>query len=262
MVAYFKVRNNVFMAIGALIGAAAGAAAIWHRFYMPDGYASLFIMALFVFAGVIIGRIFSAFYANQKLNKIKDILYRQGNAKRFLEEFTPIVEHTPHQTVEYVDGIHHLAYAWEALGEYEKALELLDTLHLDRLKLHVLLASAIIINQKLHLHLLLQHQEEAKDFLEKLKEIQKEAENRAPAVGRKLSECVRLGEIWLKVILGENIETGDIQYIQQEISLTQNPIHSRQMKVLLGEMKNHWKDDCNVSMGQPEKRFDISEAMI
>ncbi len=238
MVAYFKLQNNLLMAVGALIGLAAGAAG-FHSFISPAfGWAGLFVGALLAFAGVVIGRIFSSWYAGRRLGKLLSLLYKEDNPQTFLEKFEPVAARTPSQTVEYINGVHHLAYAWEAMGNYEKALELLEPLEPEKLRLHALVAQATVTNHKLRLHLLMKDTAQAASCLNDLTVLWELAIRRAPAVGQNLKECLRLSGIWLKALAQTApLSKEDFDYIREEISLANNPIHKREIEALLKLME-------------------------
>lgn len=230
MVAYFRAQNNGFMAAGAALGLLAGAFGFRSWIQPNAGYASAFVIGLLVFVGVILGRILSAQWAKRKLNSYLDILYKQKDPKRFLEQFSPIVDKTPQNTVEYLDGTRHLAYACEALGDYGQAMELMNRLRPETLKLHALVCSGLVANQKLRLYLLQDERSLAAVQLEALRTLQKAAARRAPAVGTLLSQCIRLAEVWLECLEGNREH---LDYIREEQSLAGNWIHQQEMTRLL-----------------------------
>ena len=238
MVAYFRFQNNLLMALGAVLGL--GAAVLCRSFLPQDlpGYILAFLAALAAFAGVVAGRIVSFFAAGRRRKALLDILYTEGDAKRFLEKFSPVVKGIPSGTVEYVDGVHHLAYAYEAMGEYDKSLELLNSLKPESLRLHSLVGQSLVTNQKLRLCLLKGETEAAKALLEELEALKETARMRAPAVCSSLEECLRLFGIWFALLSKERPVTGgDISYVEEEIRLTENPIHRREMNGLLEQLK-------------------------
>lgn len=230
MVAYFRVQNNLFMAIGAGLGLLIAVFGLRPWIVSNAGYASAFVIGLVVFAGVIIGRILSAAWAKRKRESLLALLYREEQPEQFIEKFAPIVEKTPRNTVEYVDGTHHLAYAYEAMGDFDRSLELLGRLQPEELKMHTLVCCGLVTNQKLRLHLLKEETETAKDELEQLRVLQEAAAVRAPSVGKSLAQCVRLAEVWLECLDGNQ---ENISYIQEEMSLANNWVHKREMSGLL-----------------------------
>lgn len=237
MVAYFKVQNNLFMAAGAGIGLLAAVACYGRGIKPLAGYTSLFVAALMVFAGVVAGRILSVRQAGKRLGGYLKILYREEDPERFLREFAPVVKRTPPHTAEYADGVHHLAYAWEAMGDYDRGLKLLEELEPENLKLHRLVTCAVVENQKLRLYLLKGDAGAAWERLEGLRKLQEAAAVRAPGVGNNLKSCIRLAEIWLRTVRGEgSFSEEDRNYIREEIALAANPIHRREMEGLLRRM--------------------------
>lgn len=240
MVAYFKVQNNLFMAAGALLGLTAAAVCYRGLIEPAAGYTSLFVAALMVFAGVVAGRLLSVRQAGRRLKGYLKILYQEGDGERFLREFSPVVEHTPAHTAEYVDGVHHLAYAWEALGEYDRGLALLEGLEPEKLKLHRLASCAVVENQKMRLHLLREDIAAAEEALKRLRALKEEAQGRAPAVEKGVEGCIRLGEIWLRAASGEVCFTQeDRDYIREERDLAGNPVHRREMEGLLSKLEKN-----------------------
>lgn len=230
MVAYFRVQNNIFMAAGAVLGLAA-AVFCFPAWIKPNaGYASAFVVGLAVFVGVVIGRVLSSRWASRKLGSLLAILYEKEEPETFIRQFSPIVEKTPPGTAEYIDGTRHLAYAYEAMGDFDKGLELMNCLHPENLKLHTLVCSALVTNQRLRLYLLKEDKEQAEELLEELKLLQETAKKRAPAVGKSLSQCIRLAEVWLECLAGN---TENISYIKEEVSLAKNWIHKNEMCSLL-----------------------------
>lgn len=238
MVAYFKMQNNLFMAAGAVLGFLTAAVCYRGLIEPAAGYASLFVAALMVFAGVVAGRLLSVWQAGKRLKGYLGILYKEGDPERFLREFSPVVERTPAHTAEYVDGVRHLAYAWEAMGEYGRGLELLEELKPEKLRLHRLVSCAAVENQRMRLYLLREDAAAAKERLEGLRRLQEAAAERAPLVGSNLRECIRLGEIWLRAARGEkDFSREDRDYIREEMELAGNPVHRREMEDLLSRLE-------------------------
>lgn len=233
MVAYFRVQNNLFMAAGAGLGLLIAVFGLRTWIQPNAGYASAFVIGLVVFAGVIAGRLLSAAWARRKRDGILAVLYQDQKPEQFIEKFSPVVEKTPQNTAEYVDGIHHLAYAYEAMGAFDKGLELMNRLQPENLKLHMLVCSSLVTNQKLRLYLLKGETEAAEEQLEQLKRLQEAAIVRAPSVGNSLSQCIRLAEVWLECLAGNQEH---ISYIKEELSLANNWIHKREMSELLEQM--------------------------
>ncbi len=231
MIAYFVVQNNLFMALGAVLAGIAAVAGMRMQLYSAAGYMRAFVIGLFVIGGAILGRIFSAAWANRRRRCLLDILYRDRNPEQFIRKFAPIVDRIPRNTVEYVDGTLQMAYAYEAEGAYDKGLELTEGLQPEKLKMHMLVSCGLVSNQKLRLHLLKGDQEAAQKALEQIRMIQTVAAARAPLVGERLLQCIQLAEVWLEVLNGNREH---IAYIEEEKKLASNWIHEKEMNALLG----------------------------
>lgn len=187
-------------------------------------------MALPAFAGAVIGRIWAAKVASEKLKGIMKILYKDGEPEHFFEEFEPFVKRIPDTSVEYVDGMVKLAYACEAMGEFDRGLRLLEGLEPERLRLHALAGKAILLNQRLRLHLLSEDLSSGEEVLTDMKELAKISERRAPSLAANLKECICLAENWIGVLKKEPV---DIAYLREEINLAKNWIHKSEMERLL-----------------------------
>lgn len=232
MVIYFKKQTMLITALGALAGFLL--AALLCRGYMAQQpvFGRAFVVALPAFAGAVIGRILAARIATVKLKRLMDILYEDGDPERFFETFEPIVKRVPDTNVEYIDGMVKLAFACEAMGEFDRGLKLLEELQPERLKLHALAGEAVLFNQRLRLHLLSEDLPGGEEVLADMQELAKTAERRAPSLAANLKECIRLGENWIKVL---NKEPADIEYLREEIRLAKNQIHKGEMERLLAK---------------------------
>ena len=240
MVAYFRLQNNLLMALGAGLGlffAVAG----FRDFIGAQGiFIQLFFYLLFVIGGVVLGRLWSSILANRRLKSLNNLLYVQCDPKAFLEKILPIAEKIPAQAAEHVDARGKIAYAYEALGEMDKGLEAMAGANLSALKLHVLQCTALVANQTLRLHLMKGDVEAAKERQQELVELQETAERRAPMLGKQLTECIRLGENWLKVLQGEAC---DLDYLRDEVRLSRNRIYQAEMLLVLAQaLKNEGQD--------------------
>lgn len=234
MAAYFKRENNLFMLLGAVL--AVLLTVPFYRNWLPaqEFYIKAFYLALPAFGGVAVGRIFSGWWANRKIRRMEEILYEQNDPERFIREFSPLVERVPRQTIEYVSGRAKLAYAFEALGNFEESLILMEELRPEELRLHSLAACALLANQRARVYLLLEDTKKAEEQINCLREIREEAVRRAPTLAARIADCIRLAEVWLGFLKGESCETG---YIEEEIQLAKNEIHKEEMKALLERMK-------------------------
>lgn len=222
------------MVIGALIGFILAILGYNSVINPNAGRTSVFFIGMAVFFGAVLGRILSSRWANSRIRKITALLYQQGRPQEFVDRFSPIVKKTPDNVVEYVDGSVKLAYAYEAMGEFEKGLSVLKAVDTEKLKLHKLAGTSLLENQKLKLYLLMEDIEKAEEQLERVKELQETATGRAATLAKNLQECVKLGDNWLKCLKGE---VGDSAYIKEEVDLSGNRIHKSEMLVLLSRMK-------------------------
>lgn len=234
MVAYFKRQNNLFMLFGAV--AMLLMSVPFYKSWLPgqEFYVRTFFLALPAFTGVIIGRLCASLWANRKLRQMDRLLYEKADPQEFIREFGPLVKGAPRQTVEYVNGQIKLAYAYEAMGQFEKGLELMKDLKPEELRLHVLTARSLMVNQKARLYLLLEDMGKAEEQLEKLRELQEEALGRVPALASSLKECIRLAEVWLEFLKEKSCNEN---YIVEEMNLAKNVIHKGEMQLLLARMK-------------------------
>ncbi len=243
------------MALGALIGflAMSGAPA-WLAF--QAGYIRGFLVVLAVFAGAVIGRLLSAVLATRRIARITALLYQEGKPELFIEKFAGILKKTPENTAEYVDGSNKMAYAWEALGEFDQGLKILAGLKPEKLRLHSLSCLSLTTNQRLRLYLLKEDTVLAGEELARLAGFGRQARDRAPALADNLKECVYLGENWLRILTGQK---ADEEYLRQEIALAKNRIHKGEMLTVLGrylqqegrtgEAKELFKEACVCGRG-------------
>lgn len=195
------------------------------------GYIRGFLMILAVFMGAVAGRLVSAFLATRRIARITALLYQEGKPELFMEKFEKILKKTPKNTAEYVDGSNKMAYAFEALGEFDRGLEIVDGLKPEELRLHSLSCQALTANQRLRLYLLKGDTALAGEELVRLAGFWQQAGGRAPMLAANLKECVYLGENWLKVLLGQK---ADEEYLRQEIAFAKNRIHKGEMLTVLG----------------------------
>lgn len=231
MVAYFKLQNNLFMALGAAAGLLAALLSMSSLMQSEMLFLKLFMIMLFVLIGVVLGRLLSSIWANKRLRELNHLLYQRCDPAAFLEKFVPIAAKVPVTTAEHVDAQTKIAFAHEALGQLDQGLEALKDLKPQELKLHALQCTALTANQMLRLYLLKEDCEAAAEKLKELEQVQETASVRAPTLGRNLAECIRLGQNWLNVLQDEEC---DLDYLREEITLSQNRIHKSEMQLLLG----------------------------
>ena len=215
MVAYFKLQTNLFMLLGAVLGGIVDILFFEQLTGSVPGYFKVFFLIMPILVCVVLARIYAGFWAKRKLQGYTEMLY---------------VRRTPKNTIDYVDGTNKLAYAHEALGQFEEALALLAELKPEELKNHTLGGIAITCNQQMRLLLLQENVAEAKEVLEQLRNIAEVALKRAPALGRNTQECVHLYESWLAVL---EEHPADETYLEEEINLSRNRIHKSEIQLVL-----------------------------
>ena len=154
MVAYFKRQNILFLIVGALAGLAVAVLFFNQLTAGIPGYFKLFFLLLPMLFGAVVARIAAGRWANKRLKQIYGLLYTEVKPQEFLDAFAPLVEKVPDITIEYVDGKNKLAYAHEALGQFEEAMACIADVDTEKLKLHQLGGMAMTCNQKLRLQLL------------------------------------------------------------------------------------------------------------
>lgn len=232
MVAYFRKQNNLFMILGAALGFVVAFLFFEQLTASVPGYFKVFFLIMPAILGVVLGRIYAGFWAKRKLQGYSELLYVNVEPEKFLEVFGPIVDRTPKTTIDYVDGCNKLAYAHEALGQFDEAMALVAPLKPEELKNHSLGGIAITCNQQMRLLLLEEKVEEAKEVLQQLRNIEEVAMQRAPALGRNTHECVRLYENWLAVL---EEQPADEAYLEEEIQLSRNRIHKSEIQLVLAK---------------------------
>ena len=235
MVAYFRKMNNLLMAGGAAAGLLF--AILFYRGNIITGTTDVvrvFYTALAVIIGILIGRITAARLAVKKLQELHAILYRDTKPQEFIDRFTPVLEQVPHELAEYADGAVKLAFAEEALGQFDAGLTRLNALNLSEMKLHSLGASALVENQKARLNLFSGRSADLEQNIGKLREFSTLSEKRSPSLSKNLKECLRLLESGSKAREGQ-ASPEDLSYLAEEVSLSSNRIHKKEMQLLLAE---------------------------
>lgn len=239
MVAYFKRQNILFLIVGALAGLAVAVLFFDQLTAGIPGYFKLFFLLLPMLLGAVVARIAAGRWANNRLKRIYGLLYTEVKPQEFLASFAPLVEKVPDITIEYVDGKNKLAYAYEAMGQFDEAMACLADVDTEKLKLHQLGGMAMTCNQQLRLQLLQEDAEAARESLAQLRNIGEAALVRAPALGRNTMECVRLAENWLAALEGE---PADEAYLQEEINLSRNRIHKSEILLVLARVYRNMGD--------------------
>lgn len=231
MVAYFKWINNLAMAIGAILGGAL-IAILYKGQILGSDFTKGVYFALGVIVGVIIGRTVSSIYANKRLQKIYALLYTECDPKQFIKEFAPLNERVPKDIAEYMVGRAHLAFAWEALGDFDKALEMVGNIDPTELKLHMLNTSSLITNRRVTLYTLMGDYEKAKEQVEALKALEEVAKKRSTTLAKNLEQCIRLNNARIAAATEENT---DVAYLEEEIALAGNAIYKKEIQLALAQ---------------------------
>lgn len=236
MIAYFKRQSNLFMILGAVLAVLLMMPV--YRGWLPgqEFYIRAFYVALPAFVGVILGRMFAAWWSNRRMRALDGLLYEKNDPTAFIRALAPLVEQVPKETIEYVNGRLKLAYAYEAMGEYEKSLFLMEDLQPMNLRLHALAASSLLANQRARVYLLMEDVEKTEEQLLELKNLKETASGRAPALAKNLESCIRLTTVWLEFLKGESC---DEAYIAEERDLAKNWIHRGEMERLLLKMQGN-----------------------
>ena len=199
---------------------------------LSSGFPRAFLIAMVIFVGAVAGRIIASVWAGKKISSITSLLYQKADPEDFIQKFNPILEHTPSNTIEYVDGTIKMAYACEALGRFDEGLKLLEKLKPGELHLHALAGTALTENQKLRLYLLKEDTEAARTQIDTLQGLWETATGRAPSLASNVKECIRLAENWLNALTGQPV---DQAYLEEEIKLAGNDIHRSEMQLLLAK---------------------------
>lgn len=233
MVAYFKRECYLISGLGAGVGLLAAIALYPGVISAQPGFVRMFYLALLVIIGFIAGRLYASTWANKRLSEINRILYQQGKPQEFIDLFRPIVLRTKPDSAEAMAGHIKLAFAMEALGEFQEASESLENLEPDNLKLHALPVAANLRNQQLRLALLMNEPEKIDRYLADLRSLQETAQKRAVTIASQLTQCIRLAECWIAAL---NEQDTDEEYLSEEIRLATNPIHKSEMQLLLAQV--------------------------
>lgn len=231
MVVYFRKMNNLFMLIGGIVGATAGYLVFKGKIFGDGNIINIFLFAMFLAAGIIIGRTAAAFTANKRLQEIYRILYRDADPKRFIDRFTPLLETVPKNLAEYMTGCQHLSFAREALGEFKEAYDLIKDLKPEELRLHALTTTSLITNQKANLCVLMKDEESARALISDLASLRESASKRAPMLANNLSECIKLHNTRLDAMEGN--PDADTGYLEEEIRVSTNVIHQKEIQLEL-----------------------------
>lgn len=222
MVGYFRKQNILFIILGAVLGLLAA----W---LMDRGVVSL---VLFAVIGALAGRFVSGIRANRQVDEWNNILFRRGEPEKFMEVFTPILERTAESSLERVDGHNKMAYAWEALGEFDKAWDHLNGLNPEMLSDRYMDGLVTTYSNRTRVQLLRENVEGAETALENLRMASELAMGKNRKLGHAGRHYVRLYENWL-LILKE--EPADEEFLEEEIKLSSNRIRNSELQLVLAK---------------------------
>jgi pentatricopeptide repeat protein len=222
MVGYFKKYNIALI----LLGAAAGFLAAYF------GGKGIFSMIAYPIIGGAAGRFLCGLYANKQVGKWNDILFRNGEPRKFIAVFGPVAEATSPNTLERSDSYNKLAYAYGALGDFDKAWELLTSLT-PKSEKDGLVTTA---SNKVRLLLLREKISEAEAMLNELRDAVAVVSAKNQKLGYSGKHYIRLYEIWLNILKEED---ADLEFIEEEIRLSDNPVRNSELKLLLAKA---WED--------------------
>lgn len=221
MVGYFRKVNVCMILLGAFAGTAAG-------FLLKKGMITILFFACI---GGALGRLACGIWANKQVGKWNEILFSDGEPEKFLKIFIPVLERTRKHTPEYVDGCNKAAYAWEALGDFERAWQYLSAAEPEVLQGKAgLNARTTTYSNRTRVRLLQGDSEGAAQALEALRQVSDAAMIKDKHLGHAGRHYVRLYENWL-LVLAE--EPADEEFIEEEIRLSGNRIRSSELQLLL-----------------------------
>ncbi len=233
MVAYFRKQTWLFM-LGGFAVAMVVSAISWRTILVGEQmFTRLAFILMLALLGVVIGRIQAAKWANKRLEALSAKLYRDRDPEGFLREFEPIAAATPRDNVVFADAQTKVSYAYEALGEFDKALDALAPVKPETMKMHSLHASAILLNHRTRVLLMKEDIPGAEASLREMKALETDANARAKMLGEQLHACNELAGNWLKFLKGE---PADAAYLKEEADLAKNDIYRAEMELLLGRI--------------------------
>ena len=223
------------MFTGLLLGLFAAYLSYRSFLYSQSAVIRVSFVAMLALIGILFGRIVAFRLAARKLAALTAILYTQCDPQAFIEVFEPILRKTPTDNIAYFDGEVKLSFAYEALGNFDRALEILVSANPSLLKMHSLHARAMTANQRLRVCLLQADVEGSEEALEALSGIEEEAASRARMLASQLHACTELARIWLSFLKGEDV---DSDYVRDEAELSKNSIYRAEMELLCGDILN------------------------
>ena len=222
MIGFFRKKSFLLIFLGTVIGALVG-------LYLNRG---LFSVVLSIGMGMVVGYYVSIYLANKQVDQWNKILFQQGDPEKFIEIFMPVLEKTPKESLEYVDGHNKIAYAWEAQGEFDKALECLAGLRPEKLRGSAMDGLITTYSNRVRIQLLREDIPGAETALEAMREATELAMLKNKRLGNAGRHYVRLYENWL-LVLKEEISDDD--FIAEEIKLSGNRIRNSELQLVLAK---------------------------
>ena len=233
MIVYYKRMANAIMLLGAVLGGVLGLIYFHGQILNNPDKTTVFVWALWIFAGVIIGRLLAAMLANKRLQAVQKQLYTDADPAGFLQNFESVNARVPKNLAEYANGQHWVSFAKEALGDFEGAWDAVKDLKPDELRIHALTSSALIVNQKANLQILRGDLEAASFQIEDLKKLKLVSEKRAARLAENLAQQIRVHEA--RIAAAEGRADADIPYLEEEIQYAGNVIYRKEMQLTLAE---------------------------
>ena len=233
MIVYYKRMANAIMLLGAVLGGVLGLIYFHGQILNNTDKTTVFVWALWIFAGVIIGRLLAAMLANKRLQAVQKQLYTDADPAGFLQNFEEVNARVPKNLAEYANGQHWISFAKEALGDFEGAWDAVKDLKPDELRIHALTSSALIVNQKANLQILRGDLEAASFQIEDLKKLKLVSEKRAARLAENLAQQIRVHEA--RIAAAEGRADADIPYLEEEIQYAGNVIYRKEMQLTLAE---------------------------
>lgn len=233
MIVYYKRMANAIMLLGAVLGGVLGLIYFHGQILNNPDKTTVFVWALWIFAGVIAGRLLAAMLANKRLQAVQKQLYTDADPAGFLQNFEEVNARVPKNLAEYANGQHWVSFAKEALGDFEGAWDAVKDLKPDELRIHALTSSALIVNQKANLQILRGDLEAASFQIEDLKKLKLVSEKRAARLAENLAQQIRVHEA--RIAAAEGRADADIPYLEEEIQYAGNIIYRKEMQLTLAE---------------------------
>ena len=95
MIVYYKRMANAIMLLGAVLGGVFGLIYFPGRILNNPDKTAVFVWALWVFTGVIVGRLLAAMLANKRLQAVQKQLYTDTDPAGFLQNFEAVNARVP-----------------------------------------------------------------------------------------------------------------------------------------------------------------------